>query len=119
MIDIDLTQLQPQPAPGNLARRIREKANARANFSLARGGEFISHETFWVSAGCESKERKISLTNPQGLFLYQLPFPNADFLSILDILHKAGLDENNTLEILDIVDVLEKHGVIESLAPIE
>jgi hypothetical protein len=119
LIDVDLTQFQPQSAPGNLARRIREKANVRVNFSLARGGAFISHVTFWVGDGRESKERKISLTNPQGLFLFHLPFPNADFLSILDILHKAGLDENVVPEILDIVDVLEKHGVIEALAPVE
>jgi hypothetical protein len=119
LIDLDLAQLQPQPAPGNLARRIREKANARANFSLARGGEFISHVTFWVGDGREGKERKISLTNPQGLFLYHLPFPNADFLSIIDILHKAGLSEDVAPEILDIVNVLEKYGVIESLTNAE
>lgn len=116
LIDLDLTQIQPHQLPGNLTRRIREKANARANFSLARGGEFISYVTVWIGDGRDTKERKISLTNPQGLFLYHLPFPNADFLSIINIIHKAGLNKELAPEILDIVDVLEKYGVIESIA---
>ena len=114
LIDLDLTQIQPPQSPGNLTRRIREKANARANFSLARGGEFISHVTFWIGDGRDSKERKISLTNPQGIFLYHLPFPNAEFLSISDIIHKAGLGEEVAPEILDIIDVLEQYGIIET-----
>lgn len=115
LIDLDLTQLQPQQTPLNLTRRIRENAGTRASFSLARGGEFISHVAFWSGEGRESKERRISLTHPQGVFLYHLPFPNAGYLSIADILHKAGLNEEVAPEILDIIAVLEQHGVIEAL----
>ena len=115
LIDLDLTLLQPAQTAVTVTRRIREGADTRANFSLARGGQFISHVTFWVGEGREGKERKISLTYPQGAFLYHLPFPNTDFLSIADILHKAGLSPEVAPEILDIVAVLEQHGVIEAL----
>lgn len=115
LIDLDLSKLQPSQSEVNLTRRIREGASTRANFSLARGGLFISHVTFWVGEGREGKERKISLTYPQGAFLYHLPFPNADYLSIADILHKAGLKTEVAPEILDIIAVLEQHGVIEEL----
>jgi hypothetical protein len=82
-------------------------------------GEFIGHVTIWIGNGREGEERKISLTHPQGLFPYHLPFPNASFLSILDKLHKAGLQENVAPEILDILEMLEKYSVIEILASSE
>lgn len=114
IMNIDLNQLKSKPTPGNLSQRIREKANTRANFSLARGGESISHVSFWVGDGREGKERKISLTDPQGVFLYHLPFPNTDYMSIAEILKQAGLGETVAPEILDIVHLLESFGVIES-----
>ena len=61
----------------------------------------------------DRKERKISLTRPQGLFLYHLPFPNAQALTIAEIIQKSGVDDDVIPEILDIVDLLEKHDVIE------
>ena len=63
--------------------------------------------------GREQKERKISLTRSQGVFLYHLPFPNAEPLSIIEIMNKADIDEGLAPEIFDIVDVLETHDALE------
>lgn len=111
-IEVDLASIQKEQTPEDLNRRIREKANTGANFSLARGGEYISHVSFWTGDGRDRKEHKISLTTPQGKFLYQLPFPNTDFLEIAEIMKKAGVDDNYIPEILDIVDLLLKYGII-------
>ncbi len=117
-LDIDLSQIQIEGEPGFLSRKIREKTNTGANFSLARGGEYISHVSVWTGEGRDHKERKISLTKPQGIFLYHLPFPNAEFLSVADILRNAGVDEDFYPEIMDIIQVLEKFGIIEDQKPI-
>ena len=113
-MDIDLTKIQQEQMPDDLTRQICEKSNAGANFSLARGGEYISHVSLWTGNGRDRKERKISLTRPQGLFLYHLPFPNADSLPIADIMRKANVDEELAPEILDIVQLLEKYEIIET-----
>ncbi len=114
-MELDLTQIQQAQTPEDLTRQIRERSNAGANFSLARGGEVISHVSLWTGNGRDRKEHKISLTHHQGLFLYHLPFPNAEALTVAEIIRKAGVDEEVTPEILDIVTVLEKHEVIEVL----
>ena len=51
---------------------------------------------------------------PQGRFLFHLPFPTADFLEVKDIIKKAGIDDGNTPEIIDIVTVMTEFGVIET-----
>jgi len=114
-MDLDLTQTQKEQTAADLERRIREKADSGVNFSLARGGDLISHVSLWTGSGRDRKERKISLTQPQGLFLYHLPFPNAEALTVAEIIRKAGVNEEVIPEILDIVDVLEKYEVIEVL----
>jgi predicted transcriptional regulator len=113
-IEIDLSQIQSNRSLEDLDRLIREKANAGANFSLARGGEYISHVSLWTGEGRDRKERKINLTRPQGTFLFHLPFPNAEFLSIGEIMRKADIDETYIPEILDIVDLLVNYEVIVS-----
>ncbi len=117
-MNIDLTQIQQKQTPEDLTRQIREKSNAGANFSLARGGEYISHVSLWTGNGRDRKERKISLTRPQGMFLYHLPFPNAAPLPVADIMRKARVDEELIPEILDIVQLLEKYDVIEMPDPV-
>ena len=114
-LDADLTQFQQDRTNGSTSLRIREKANSGANFSLARGGEYIAHVSLWTGDSRDRKERRISLTQPQGLFLFHLPFPNADFLSVEDIMRKAGLEDDLIPEILDIVDVLRQYSVLETV----
>ena len=68
-----------------------------------------------VGEGRDRTERKINLSLPQGKFLFHLPFPTADSLQIKDIMKKAGVDDANTPEIIDILNVMIEFGVIESL----
>jgi len=116
-IEVDLSEIKKEQKPGDFSRLIREKANAGANFSLARGGDYISHVSLWTGEGRDRKERKISLTTPQGTFLFHLPFPQADYLSLAEIMHKANVEESYTPEILDIVELLIKYEIIETANP--
>jgi len=116
-IEVDLSEIKKEQKPGDLSRLIREKANAGANFSLARGGDYISHVSLWTGEGRDRKERKISLTTPQGTFLFHLPFPQADYLSLAEIMHKANVEKSYTPEILDIVELLIKYEIIETANP--
>ncbi len=99
-----------------LDRAIREKKGGGARFSTARGGQQIASVTTWSGRGRDRQERKISLTTAQGQFLYHLPFPTAAYLTIAEIMKKAGVDNKNKGEIIDLVGVLEEHGVIEITA---
>jgi len=116
IIDIDLEQVKRQPSQNSLSVPIREKENAGARFSVARSDDYITSVTIWTGNGREREERKIKLTTPQGKFLFHLPFPKAEPLTVDEIMHKADIDENLAPEILDLVQLLEKYNVIESLA---
>jgi len=112
-MDLDLSKIEQQHTPASLARRIREKSRAQASFSVARNGEYISHVSLRSGTGRERKDRKISLTRPQGEFLYHLPFPNTEPLSIVEIINKSDVGEEFAPEILDIVELLETYDVLE------
>jgi hypothetical protein len=111
---LDLVESSKRTSSGEveLNRMVRERAGAGARFSTARDGQSINTVTIWVGEGRERKERKISLTPAQGRFLFHLPFPNAEMLSIGEIMTKAKVDDGYSPEILDLVDLLEKFGVI-------
>jgi len=115
-LDLDLSEIQKTDTKTDLDRCIREMADSGANFSMARGGEAISQVSYWTGQGRDRKEHKISLTNAQGLFLFHLPFPNAACLSVREIMGAAGLAPELAPEILDIVDLLENHNVLEVFA---
>ncbi|UCC41279.1 MAG: hypothetical protein JSV96_07610 [Candidatus Aminicenantes bacterium] len=113
-MDIDLASLLEQKQPeGKLSKNIRESKNAGARFTTARYDPYFSSVVIWIGEGRDRKERKINLTIPQGKFLFQLPFPTAEFLTIAEIMQKTGVDKVHSPEILDIVELLEKYGVIE------
>jgi len=116
VIDIDLMQVKQEPAHSSLSRRIREKENAGARFSVARHNDYITNVTIWSGNGRDREERKIKLTTPQGRFLYHLPFPKAEPLSVAEIMKKADLEEALAPEVLDLVQMLEKQDVIEYIA---
>jgi len=113
-IRIDLSSIGKGTAKASPQWRIRESRNPNARFTVGKNNECISSVTIWSGEGREKKERKISLTTPQGEFLYHLPFPDAGFLSISEIMTRSGVDDSLLPEIQDIVELLEKHGVIES-----
>ena len=115
VIDIDLMQVKKEPSQNSLAERIREKENAGARFSVARSEDYITSVTIWTGNGREREERKIKLTPPQGRFLYHLPFPKAEPLTVDEIMQKANIDQSLAPEIIDLVQLLEKYNVIETL----
>jgi predicted transcriptional regulator len=115
VIDIDLLQAKREPSQSSLAEYIREKENAGARFSVARGDDYITSVTIWTGNGREREERRIKLTTPQGKFLYHLPFPKAEPLTIDEIMQKAGVEERLAPEIIDLVQLLEKFNVVEIL----
>ena len=112
-IQLDLTELAKDDQAEGLAKLVRESPNAEVNFTIARSGDSFSAVTIWEGTGREREERRISLTTPQGKFLFHLPFPKAKPLSIAEIMQKAEVDQELTAEIQDIVDELERRGVIE------
>jgi hypothetical protein len=113
-LDLDLGSLAVDDPPASLGRRIRERRNAGARFTEARGGNAISSVVVWSGEGRSQEERKLTLTEAQGAFLYHLPFPGAEPLSVAAIMRKAGVDESRASEILDIVERLEGLGVVEA-----
>lgn len=114
LLDIDLNQLKQEPSRNSLSMPFREKQNSNARFATARNDDYITSVTIWSGKGRERQERKIKLTTPQGRFLYHLPFPKAEPLTVTEIMQKAGVDAELAPEILDLVQLLEKYEVIES-----
>ena len=112
-IDVDLTEFAKENPGDGLARLIREVKNDGANFTVARSGDSFSSITVWEGDGRDRKVKNISLTTPQGYFLFHLPFPQARPISIADIMEKAGVEPDYSTEIQDIVDELVRLGVIE------
>jgi hypothetical protein len=67
-----------------------------------------------AAAARSRKKVRPALTEAQGAFLYHLPFPGAEPLSVAAIMKKAAVDESRTPEILDIIGRLEDLGVVET-----
>ena len=112
-INLDLTKLASDTKGNALTRLVREAVNARANFTIARSGDSFSAVTIWEGEGREREEKRISLTTPQGKFLFHLPFPKSKPLSIVDVMEKAGVSDEYSAEIQDIVNELERREIIE------
>ena len=96
-----------------LMARIRERKNAGVRFSMARNGQYFSTVVIWAGKGRERSEKKINLTNAQGKFLYNLPFPDGEHLSLEEIRVKAGVEPEQMPEIKDLVEELIHYKVIE------
>jgi predicted transcriptional regulator len=93
--------------------RIREKKNSLATFNRAKNNLFFSSVTVLTGKGRERKEKRINLTNAQGVFLYNLPFPDGRHQSLSEIITTAQIDKQNLPEIMDIVNLLIDAKVIE------
>lgn len=114
-LELDLTSFKKENPGEGLSRLLREKKENGANFSISRTGDSFSFVTVWVGEGRERQEHKISLTTPQGKFLFHLPFPQARPMTIADIMEKAQNDKEYSTEIQDVVDELIRLEVIEAL----
>ena len=112
-ISVDLSVYKKENPGEGLSRLVREKAENDANFTLARAGDEFSSVTIWEGTGRDRQEKKISLTSPQGKFLFHLPFPKSRPSSIAAILEKANLGDEYAGEIQNIVDELIRLEVIE------
>jgi hypothetical protein len=114
-IDVDLTSLgEPDPNQNDrMLLKIRERKNANAVFTVARGGDYLTSVTIFTGTGRSKKERKINLTRAQGMFLYHLPFPTAQLHTVNEIIKQANINENHYPEILDIINVLIGYNIIE------
>ncbi len=113
-LEIDLNLLHSEALQKDrFSDRIREKSNSGARFTTARYDQYISSVVIWTGEGRSKKERRINLTEPQGRFLFNLPFPNARAKTIAEIMKNASVDSKHEAEILDIVNFLIEYGVIE------
>ncbi len=113
-LELDLDALGTKKDPEDKSTiRIREHKNAGVNFYTARNNQYFSSVAVWIGKGRERSERKISLTKPQGKFLFHLPFPTAYFESVTSIMQKSDVEESEISEILDIVYALIELKVIE------
>ena len=113
-MEIDLTPLFPKVTENDRSQlRVRERKNAGARFTTSRNNQYISNVVIWIGKGRDRTERRINMTIPQGQFLFHLPFPSAEFLTISEIMEKADVDPSNLSEILDIIDALIEFGVID------
>ena len=115
VINLDLSIYKKENPDEGLSRLVREKVDNGANFTVARSGDEFSSVTIWEGEGRDRQEHRISLTSPQGKFLFHLPFPKSRPLSIADILEKAEIGEEYILEVQNIVDELIEQEVIEVL----
>jgi len=114
IIDLSSLYYEDKVSDARLQLKIREKKNARVRFTTSRNNDYISSVVIWMGEGRDRSERKINLSLPQGKFLFHLPFPTADYLSIKEIVNKAGIETSNIPEIIDIVNVMIEFGVIEA-----
>lgn len=114
VVEIDLERELNEDQKGSLDQsRVREKKNAGVRFSMARNGPYFSTISIWVGKGRERSEKKINLTTAQGKFLYNLPFPDGEFLSLEEIRVKAGVEPDHLPEIKDLVEELIQFRIIE------
>lgn len=112
--EIDLLEELGNSGESSLEQsKIREKRNAGVRFSMARSGQYFSNLAIWVGKGRERSEKKINLTTAQGKFLYNLPFPDGEHLSLDEIRVKAGIEPEHMPEIKDLVEDLIQYKVIE------
>ena len=116
-IAFDLDKLyDPQAQAPAAAWTIKERKTSGALFKEGRG-ERISAVHVFEGRGRSREERRYSLTECQGRFLFHLPFPTAPPRPVKDIMRQAGLQDDCLPEILDLVNVLLAQGVIEKTSP--
>ncbi len=116
-IEFDLAALKEGHGDLSLGDRFREGKASGALFKPSARGDLIASVIYFTGAGRNRKERTLSLTGPQGAFLYHLPFPTETPVPATDIMRRAGLDESCAPEILDLIGLLERHGIVERERP--
>ena len=114
IFDLDLDELFKKNTEFEQTEiKIREHKKSAATFNRAKGQSYFKSVIIFVGEGREKKEKRINLTNAQGLFLYNLPFPDGQFQSIAEIMKKAAIADEQVPEIIDLVNLLIDYHVIE------
>jgi hypothetical protein len=111
--ELDLKKLQTVESDEEISTPIRERSDSGARFVTSRSGQTISAICIWTGSGRDRTERRINLTTSQGIFLYHLPFPDAEPVSIDGIMNRADIGAEFRSEIIDLVDLLRDHGIID------
>ncbi len=111
--ELDLKKLQTVESDEEISTPIRERPDSGVRFVTSRSGQTISAICIWIGTGRDRTERRINLTTSQGRFLYHLPFPDAEPVSIDGIMNRADIDAEFRSEIIDLVDLLRDYGVID------
>jgi predicted transcriptional regulator len=91
---------------------VRERKNSGAVFKEGRGSK-ISSINIYDGKGRSRKERSINLTISQGQFLFHLPFPTEPSSTVQQVCDKAGISDEYLPEVLDLVELLEAHGIFD------
>lgn len=113
LISFDLTGLyDPESRIPDAEWKIKERKNSGALFKEGRE-ERIASVHVYEGSGRSRQERRYSLTECQGRFLFRLPFPTESPSMIKDIMEKAALDHECLPEILDLIDILLGHKIID------
>ncbi len=114
-LEFDLKELQDIGDEDRELQKIliKEKKNANCHFKTSPKGDWISNITLFSAKTRNREERKVSLTENQGKFLFYLPFPTEEPKSIQSLLERASIEKAFINEILDIVYFLRDHEIIE------
>jgi predicted transcriptional regulator len=112
VLELDLEALT-EVGGASLEDKIRERKESGAIFKASARGDFISVIHYFSGSGRDRSERRLNLTKNQGKFLFHLPFPTEPRAAVRDLIHKAGIEESYTAEILDMVDLLVRLSIIE------
>jgi len=113
-ITLDLNNLyDPGTHSAKLNWKIGERKNSGALFKEGRD-ERITAVHFYEGEGRSRIEKRITLTIIQGRFLFHLPFPTEPLLKVTEICQKAGISEDGLPEVLDLVETLYSHRVIDT-----
>jgi predicted transcriptional regulator len=92
---------------------VKERKNANCVFKTSPKTGALSTVIFYSGKGRDRQERKINLTDNQGKFLFYLPFPTEKPQSMRSLFEKSNIDKSFQKEVLDIVNYLSEHGIIE------
>ena len=112
-INLDLnTFYNPDKESIQRTWKIKERLNSGALFKESRDDRISAVHVF-EGEGRSREEKRFNLTECQGKFLFHLPFPTQQASRIDIICAEAGVKKECLPEILDIVNVLISHGVIE------
>lgn len=116
-LSVDLEILyQPEQELFPFQERIRERKDSGALFKEGKGHRISSLHVF-EGEGRSRTEIRINLTECQGIFLFYLPFPTEEPLSVSRIIATAGVAGDCLPEVMDLIGILAKHNVIEIESP--